>query len=295
MPKDIKELLTETTKNLLTPESLVAIEEAINAKADEKAKLQIETALVAQDDKHTEMLSQLLEKMDDDYTTKLQKLVERLDDSYATKLLKIKNFYDTKIKKTNHQLQTEAVNYVNALSNKIDSFLDVSIDRVLPEEKLNEAVKNTRDQQIVEQIRKLVGIDHQYIKEEVKEAILDGKQQLDESKSSLQGVVAENVQLKSQLAKKESQLVLEQKTAKLPSKKREHIKKVLSDKDSTFINENFEYVCDMYDRDEVIVSDAAKKETKSVGTTVDVTPSLITEDKKDNVDPVMKRYLQGFE
>jgi hypothetical protein len=296
---DIKELLKEATKDLLSPESLTLIEQAIDEKAEQKAKLQVETALVALDDKHAEMLKKLMEKMDSDYTVKLEKLIKRLDESYAVKLTNVKKHYDKKLAAANTQLTTEATKYVGDLQGKINSFLETSIDKLLPADKLNEAVQNVKAVRILEQIRDLVGINEDAIRTEVKEAIIDGKKQLDESKTQLEKVITENAELKKQIDAQNAQLLLEQKTAKLPTKKREHIKKVLGDKDVKFINENFQYVCEMYDRDEVVLVEKAKAEAKPVAKDVDA-PKVIVEsnEKKDPIaDPEYARvhtYLQGM-
>lgn len=294
MSKDIKELLKEATKDLLTPETLTAIQEAVDAKATEKAQLQVEAALVAQDDKHCQMLQSLMEKMDADYTAKLQKLVQRLDESYAVKLTKVKELYDGKITQLNEQLETAAQKYVGDLSTKIDTFLESRINDVLPTDRLNEAVENVKAVRLLEKIRELVGINEAFVDANVKAAMADGKRQIDESKEELQKVIKENAELKKQVANKEVELLLEQKTAKLPSKKREHVKRTLAGKDLAFVNENLQYVCEMFDREEVIEAGKAKEKVDTVATKVDQ-PQVITEstDKKTD-NPMMSGYLEAL-
>jgi len=298
MSKDVKELLKEATKDLLTPESLTAIEEAVNAKAsalaDEKVKLQVEAALVAQDDKHAEMLKSLMEKMDTDYTAKLQKLIVKLDESYGAKLLTVKDHYEAKIAQVNEQLEVKAKETIDALSGKIDTFLESRFNEVLPVEKVNEACENTKAAYILNQIRELVGIDESVVSDQIKSAMIDGKKQIDESKAELEKLIAENAQLKAQYEKTQVDLLLEQKTAKLPAKKREHVKRTLSGKDVKFINENIEYVCEMFDREVSIESEKAKKETATVAKTVD-TPVVVTESAKGpQIDPQMQGYLANL-
>jgi len=299
MSKDIKEILKEATKDLLTPESLTAIEQAVNEKAEEKTKLQVEAALVAQDDKHSQMLSSLMEKMDIDYTTKLQKLVTRLDESYAAKLLNVKKVYDGRIGQLNEQIKTTAKNYIKDLSGKIDTFVESRINDLLPADRLNEAVENVKAVHILEQIRNLVGIDESTIRTDIKAAMVDGKKQITESKQQLDQIITENAQLKSKLQKKEVEVLLEQKTAKLPAKKRQHVKRVLADKDVAFINENLEYVCDMFDRSEVIEAKNAKSEVKPLSDNVDTPQQVINESSNNSSDdvsvvPFMSDYLSGL-
>lgn len=295
MATDIKQLLKEATKDLLTAETLTAIEEAVNTKADEKAKLQIEAALVAQDEKHSQMLTSLMEKMDTDYTNKLRKLIDRVDESYAAKLLKVKGIYDAKVSKLNTQLNESAEKYINTLNSRIDTFLEFKLNEIVPEIKLNEAVENVRAVKILEQIRSLVGINESDVSSEVKAAMIDGKKQIDESKSQLDAVIRENTELKQKITQKEADLLLEQKTVKLPLKKRNYVKKAFEGKDATFINENFDYVSKMFDSEEVVETNKARSSASKVADKVD-TNMVITESKKseDFSNPMMEEYLKGL-
>lgn len=296
MATDIKQLLKEATKDLLTAETLTAIEESVNTKADEKAKLQIEAALVAQDEKHSQMLTSLMEKMDTDYTNKLQKLIGRVDESYAAKLLKVKGIYDAKVSKLNTQLNESAEKYISTLNSRIDTFLESKLNDIVPEIKLNEAVENVRAVKILEQIRSLVGINESDVSSEVKAAMIDGKKQIDESKSQLDAVIRENTELKQKITQKEADLLLEQKTVKLPLKKRNYVKKAFEGKDVTFINENFDYVSKMFDSEEVVETNKARSSASKVADKVD-TNMVITESTKQSEvtnSPMMREYLKGL-
>lgn len=296
MATDIKQLLKEATKDLLTAETLTAIEESVNTKADEKARLQVEAALVAQDEKHSQMLTSLMEKMDTDYTNKLQKLIDRVDESYAAKLLKVKGIYDAKVSKLNTQLNESAEKYINNLNSRIDTFLEFKLNEFVPEIKLNEAVENVRAVKILEQIRSLVGINESDVTSEVKAAMIDGKKQIDESKSQLDAVIRENTELKQKITQKEADLLLEQKTVKLPLKKRNYVKKAFEGKDATFINENFDYVSKMFDSEEVVETNKARSSASKVADKVD-TNMVITESTKQSEvtnSPMMGEYLKGL-
>ena len=295
MATDIKQLLKEATKDLLTAETLTAIEEAVNTKADEKARLQVEAALVAQDEKHSQMLTSLMEKMDTDYTNKLQKLINRVDESYAAKLLKVKGIYDAKVSKLNTQLNESAEKYINTLNSRIDTFLESKLNEIVPEIKLNEAVENVRAVKILEQIRSLVGINESDVSSEIKAAMIDGKKQIDESKSQLDAVIRENTELKQKITQKEADLLLERKTVKLPLKKRNYVKKAFEGKDAAFINENFDYVSKMFDSEEVVETNKARSSASKVADKVD-TNMVITESKKseDFSNPMMEEYLKGL-
>ena len=68
---EIKEILQEKAQEILTEETLQQIEEAFN----EKVNLQVEAALVKQDDEYSNKLENLLEAIDIDHTKKLNKIV----------------------------------------------------------------------------------------------------------------------------------------------------------------------------------------------------------------------------
>ncbi len=58
---DITNLLKEATKDLLSEESLKAIAEAVEKKAEEKVQLAVEAALVKQDEEYASKLEKVLE------------------------------------------------------------------------------------------------------------------------------------------------------------------------------------------------------------------------------------------
>lgn len=236
-----------------------------------------------------------MEKMDTDYTNKLQKLIDRVDESYAAKLLKVKGIYDAKVSKLNNQLNESAEKYINTLNSRIDTFLESKIDEVVPEIKLNEAIENVRAVKILEQIRSLVGINESDVSSEVKAAMIDGKKQIDESKSQLDTVIKENTELKQKINQKEADLLLEQRTIKLPLKKRTYVKKAFEGKDIAFIKENFDYVSKMFDSTEVLETTKAHASATKVADKVD-TNMVITESKKseDFSNPMMEEYLKGL-
>lgn len=60
----------------------------------------------------------------------------------------------------------------------------------------------------------------------------------------------ENALIKENYSKTKSALILESKTGGLSDKKREYIKRVLSDKTPKFIEENFDYTLRLFDKKE---------------------------------------------
>ena len=88
------------------------------------------------------------------------------------------------------------------------------------------------------------------MKESVKEAVQDGKTQLDTLSEQVTKLEKENKILKESYLKTKADLILEEKTSALPDKKKEYIKKVLGDKTPKFIEENFDYTLRLFDKKE---------------------------------------------
>jgi hypothetical protein len=86
--------------------------------------------------------------------------------------------------------------------------------------------------------------------ESVREAVIDGKRQIDEAAARLERLEQENKILKESTQNTQAELMLEKLSEGLPSSKRRHIYKVLQGKTAEFINENFQYTLDMFEKSE---------------------------------------------
>lgn len=248
---DIKEILKQAAGDVLTEETLTAIDSAfttavdskVEAKAKEQLTLQVEQALTKQDDEHTEKLGKLLEAVDADHVMKLKTVVAKLDESHCGKLTFI-------VKKYRNQLQTEAAKLRDTLVNEVSNFLDLYLDKVAPTEQISEAVANTEARKMLEAIKKVIAVDSSFITEQVREALVDGKQKINALQNQLDGTIKENVELNKAKKTAEANLILEKKTQGLPEDKKIYVNKVLAEKDPEFITENFNYVVEMFERDE---------------------------------------------
>ena len=74
--------------------------------------------------------------------------------------------------------------------------------------------------------------------------------QIDEANARVKELEQANVVLKENLDAKEANLALDRLTEGLPSAKKRHMHKVFEGKDAEFINENFQYTLDMFDKTE---------------------------------------------
>ena len=121
-------------------------------------------------------------------------------------------------------------------------------------------------------------------RESIKEAVLDGKNQINEASKKLESITAENATLKESLEKTQANLLLEQKTATLNEQEKKYVSKVMSGKSKEFINENFEYTVKLFnkntsDRLEVLKEEALN-ERQDVDHVITESEEVLTENAK---------------
>jgi len=281
MSQDISTILKEATKDLLSEESLKAVSEAVEAKVN----LAVEAALVQQDEEYSTKLEKVLEAIDADHTAKLEKIVARIDDLHAKQFAEAMQKLDedraTKlahvVKLYENVSKVEAKEFTKNLVENVSSYLDLYLDKAIPSQQLQEATQNARNTKIVEEIKRLVSLDETFVNESVKEALLDGKKQIDEANARAAAAAKQSQLLSEKVQVLESNLLLEKKVSTLPANKKNYALRVLAEKDAKYINENFNYVLEMFDKREEEKIQELKESTKPKTGNVDV---LVTEDKK---------------
>jgi len=280
MSQDISTILKEATKDILSEESLKAVSEAVEAKVN----LAVEAALVQQDEEYSSKLEKVLEAIDADHTAKLTKIVARIDEVHASQFQKALNKIDVdhsfKLKKLiglyENALKGGADEFKKSVVDNVSSYLELYLDKAIPSEQIAEATQNTRNTKIIDEIKRLVSLDETFVNENVKEALVDGKKQIDEANARA-AQAAKNAQLLSEKVEKlETSLLLEKKVSTLPANKRNYVQRVLAEKSAQYINENFNYVLEMYDKREEENLQTLKESTKPKSQGVDV----ITESKE---------------
>tara|TARA_E500000318_G_C3557236_1_gene211680 strand:- start:168 stop:1028 length:861 start_codon:yes stop_codon:yes gene_type:complete len=259
---DIKQILSEATNGALNEEVLSEIENVFESKVSEKAQLHVESALVEQDELYTEKLKELVEKIDVDHTKKLERVVEAIDSDRANKLKMVIERYES-------ALNGEADGFQSQLIESISDYLDVYLEEKIPTDSIQEAVKNTKAKKVLEGLRNHLAVDSALEKESIKEAVLDGHNQINEASSKLESVANENAVLKEELDQIKANLVLEQKTAGLDKRAQKYARKVLDGKSAEFINENFDYTMKLFKKKESNRLDMLKEEALSTRDNVD--------------------------
>jgi hypothetical protein len=240
---NIATVLREATNGLLNEKSLEIIESAFNEEVEKRAVLREQAALELQDQEYSDKLVQVLEAIDRDKTRKLVKVVEAIDRNNALKLKKV-------IKKYNNVLHGDANVFKESVVKNISDYLEVYLEELVPQESINEAVKNKKAYAVLAGLRNQLSIGSSLLDESVRTAVIDGKQQIDALAEQLEEKNKQLENLTEHYRVVAANLLLEQKSAGLPTKRKEYLKKVLGSRSPEFINENFEYTLKLYDKKE---------------------------------------------
>lgn len=249
----LKDLSEDTKKEIQT---------AIETKVQEKVQVHVEKALAEQDELYSNKLKQLLEAIDKDHSVKLEKVVQAIDEDRAEKLKMVVSKYET-------ALNEDAKKFKEQLVESISDYLDAYLAEAVPAEEIQEAVRNKKAVKVLEGLRQHLAVDAALQNESIKEAILDGKQQINEASSKLESIVAENATLKNELGGIKANLLIEQRTANLDEQQKKYLKKVFNGKSPEFINENFDYTLKLFNKKTNDRLENLKEEALSESTKVD--------------------------
>lgn len=279
---DFKSILKEQFKDLITEETLTAVHEAfeaaVNEKAEQRAELAVEAATTKLDEDHAAKLEQLVESIDADHTAKLQKLVETIDFDHAVKLKKVLEKVDEDhtaklqqvVEKYETTLKEEAESFRTRLVDEISNYMDLYLEKVVPTQQVNEAVENIRSRKVLDEIRKLVGINEEFINGEIKDALIDGKTTIDSLKKELNEALEANTALNAKLNSAEAKILLEEKTKDMPASTKAYVSKLLKGKSPEYIQENYQYVVEMFEKEtSEQVEDAKEKAVSRIVEAVD--------------------------
>lgn len=272
----------ETLKDL-SPESMTEIQAAVEKKVQEKVQIHVEKALAEQDELYSNKLTQLLEAIDKDHSAKLEKVVSAIDEDRADKLKMVVSKYES-------ALNEDAKKFKEQLVESISDYLDAYLAEAVPAEDIQEAVRNKKAVKVLEGLRQHLAVDAALQNESIKEAILDGKTQINEASEKLESIVAENNALKSELDKIKATMLIEQRTVNLDEQQKKYVKKVFADKSLDFINENFDYTLKLFNKKQNDRLESLKEEALSESTKVDRVVVEQTQDTTDDVE--LSPYLQ---
>tara|TARA_R110002051_G_scaffold307838_1_gene379102 strand:- start:145 stop:1023 length:879 start_codon:yes stop_codon:yes gene_type:complete len=254
---NISDLLKEVGKDVLTEDSLKQIEtvfnDTVDEKANERSKIATEAALTTQDAEHSKKLEELLEAIDKDHTKKLNKVVEAVDHDRARKLKNV-------VRRYRQSINEEAVSLKDTVVESVSDYLDSYIEEAIPTKSIEEATTNKRAYSLLKDLRKMLSVDMVLANESIREAVKDGKDTIDAQSKELNELTESHNTVSEKLEGLKKDLYLEKKLTGLDEKKTNFVRKTFKDKDLAFIEENFEYTVNIFDKKSQESLDILKEE-----------------------------------
>ena len=223
--------------------------------------------MATQDDEHSVKLEQLLESIDKDHTKKLNRVVEAVDKDRTRKLKNVIRRYQTAINE-------EATGLKDTVVESVSDYLDSYIAESVPTASIDKATTNNRAFDLLKDMRKMLSVDMVLANESIREAVQDGKKTIDESRNVVKGLTTSNTELATELQQTKKDLFIEKRIGQFDEKKSNFIRKTFTDRDLSFIEENFDYTVNMFDKKAQesldILKEEAIHETKTQDAQVEV-------------------------
>ena len=290
MSKNVTDILkvNDATKDILSEDILKEIEAAFNANVDDKVKIHVEKALNEQDEDYAKKLEKLVVVIDADHTNKLNQVVEAIDNNHAQKLKAIVGKYEKTIKE-------EASAFKGNLVAQVSKYLEIYLEEKIPAKQIQEAVNNKKAAKLLSDMRNMLSVNEALAKHSIRDAVMEGKNRLDEAVNQLEAANKKVEQLTNTLIKAESETILEKKLSTLEKDKKAYMKKMLSGKSSDFINENFDYTLKLFEKSEEERLANLKDEAVNEAVTQKVDRPIIEETvqkEENNRDPSFGFYLK---
>jgi len=240
MLNELQPIFEQIDKNLFNEETMkkiaTIVESKVNEKVDSRVTLEVESAKQIQEEDYTNKMQHLVkvikENIDKDHLAKIKFVVENLNTDHMNKLIQLKENYENILKKT-------ALDHKMQLVEGVDAFLEKYIDKNLPKEIIEEAAKNTHVNNLLSEARKVLAVDPSFVKDNIKEAIVDGKKQVDR-------LIRENAQLRQSKESEEVARFIAEKSSNLPANAAKFVRSRLANKPLKVVKENFDYVVDMF-------------------------------------------------
>jgi len=283
------DILTEDVKSSIAKMFTEAVEEKVQA----QSKLIVENELSKMDTEHTTKLEKLVEAIDTDHTSKFKAVIQQIDEAHTAKLKKVIAKHETDLKEGAEKLRGELIA-------KVSNYLDLYLAESIPADQLKEAVENIRARKMLNEIKKIVAVDPEFISENFKEALKDGHTTIEKLRGELNDRIKESVGINQKLMETQAALIMEQKTRGLPENKKQFVTRLLEGKKPEEIEANFKFVLEMFDRDETDKIETAKvtatSKAKVVTQKVDVPKQVIQESVSDSSEGLaVAGYMEELE
>lgn len=235
----IKNLLPEDVQEILTEDSINAIQTAIN----DKVSTENEKVLKEQDEDYAKRLKFLIQTIDRDHTAKMKRILESNNKDKTAKLVQV-------IKKYEREQNGDISKFKKSIVESVGLFIDEFINETLPKEDLRQAVDNKMAYNVLENIRGVLAVDSVMMKESISSAIIEGKEKQDKLEAENEKLKKQAKILQEQAETAKRELFLESKTSKFSDQKRKFVNQALEGKSLKFIQENFDYTLRLFEKGE---------------------------------------------
>lgn len=270
---NVKDLLPKELLEAISENGLATLQEAFDKLVESKVSEQIATAVksaeVSLDAALTERMQVLVSKIDENAKVNLIKVVNKLNENHAAEVAAIKAKAMKRINETKEnaykvisvikegyetKAAKDADKFRESITRELGHFIVENIDKCLPYEQIQSAVKNTKAMELLENFKQLLNFEEVYNSEALKRPILEAYTRIENGKKEIGSLNEENEALKAELAEAkaviaeaERKAYLAKRLAEIPSKdQRMFVERVLEKASLEFIKDNFEYTCKQY-------------------------------------------------
>lgn len=291
---NVKDLLPKELLEAVSESGLATLQEAFDKLVESKVSEQIATAVksaeVSLDAALTERMQKLVAKLDENAKINLVKVVNKLNENHAAEVAEIKAKAVKRINETkenaykaistikeNYETKTskEADMFRESITKELGKFIVENVDKCIPYEQIQSAVKNTKAIELLESFKQLLNFEEVYNSEALKRPILEAYTRIENGKKEISSLNEENESLKAELAQAKSIIAeserkayLAKRLAEIPSKdQRMFVERVLEKASLQFIKDNFEYTCKQYRtnvlRENAVLAEKTRSTAKS--------------------------------
>lgn len=216
---------------------LTLFENTVNS----KVKIATDIALNEQDAAYAKELKNLITKLDEKHSAKLDEVINVINENHAMKLQKIQKLYE------NHY-QKEFKKFKNSLVKTNESFIEMYINKVMPDNVISEAVTVRKQAKLISEMKKMLALDSASTNDVIKEGVLEAGKIINESKQQIEQLISEKAELENKIKANERDILLNNKLNSVEASKRDALKKIFKDADINTINENFDYSSKLIDK-----------------------------------------------
>ena len=317
LPKELLEAVSET--------GLATLQEAFDKLVESKVSEQIATAVksaeVSLDAALTERMQKLVTKLDENAKINLVKVVNKLNENHQAEIADVKAKAVKRINEmrenANKAIATLKESYENkaaqeadmfreSITKELGKFIVENVDKCIPYEQIQSAVKNTKAIELLESFKQLLNFEEVYNSEALKRPILEAYNRIEDGKKEISSLNEENESLKAELAEAkaviaeaERKAYLAKRLAEIPSKdQRMFVERVLEKASLQFIKENFEYTVKQYRtnslKENAVLAERTRANAKSQQIAAHSRKELsrmMTEGKKPAIEKSSKKPL----